>query len=604
MSLSAVYQRFLASPQASYLADNASLYYVPTLTSIHDVSKILRHLTGTHLKKRDEKVIDVVEGPTNVALEVETTIEFLTSGGAYLPGLDDNFLADRVVTLPITHFVNFDATQKIQQIRLSWDQGSLLKNLEVIGARGRNWPIQDGIDQARLIKSGVALAAKATAPASAPPPALRSQVSSKGGASNGNSKNVTRDPHASLALFGPRDSNDESSQPAAVATRASAKPPPRDYHDLFVGNDSDASPASTIKGPKSPKKASYDEAVAPKGGAGKNYLPSRLFDEEEGAPEAAQTPLTIGAGKHYHASRLFEEDEAPQASPTGHAAEHFYKANPKKYHHFDFADGSEEQDKPKPSPARPKSKHDSQWDFEDFVTPSKPVTKVRGQDVRHFGWSDDEVNADSPIKQKRVDKPRRDAETHFEFQDDGTPEGEKRPTGVPRGTSHNNGLGLYENNLYNEDGTVPASPPKRQQPLPLGNVTNINNHRKVFDSQFSILDDSPASKDAAAEKPVTHNRQQAVKMMDSNWSAYDESPETQDKKENVAGGDSRPRKTGTGIMTAGDGMGGRKGTGRQWGFGDDSDGEGADGVNGATYRKGVPGKKQHQGPANNPLWDT
>jgi hypothetical protein len=32
---------------------------------------------------------------------VDTAFEFISSGGPYLPGLDDNFLADRTVYLPI-----------------------------------------------------------------------------------------------------------------------------------------------------------------------------------------------------------------------------------------------------------------------------------------------------------------------------------------------------------------------------------------------------------------------------------------------------------------------------------------------------------------------
>ncbi|KAI9824228.1 MAG: hypothetical protein M1832_002035 [Thelocarpon impressellum] len=566
MSLVSDYQRFLASPTAAALADGAVLHYITTLTTIHDAAKIVKQLTAQHLKKREEKVISAVEGQNCLALEVATTIEFISSGGAYLPGLDDNFLADHVAALPIIHIVQFDADGKIQQIRLSWDQGSLLKNLDVIGARGRNWPIRDGVDQARLIASSVASAGRAVpARPKANSSAEEVIITGKRPGTSG-SNNVTGDPHASLALFGPREAMEETSLPAAVAPRASAKPPPRDYHDLFVGNDSDASPVSTSKGNSfAGGKKSQEEPIAPKGGAGKNYQPSRLFDTEEAKPQAV----------------------------PNHSAAHLYKANPKKYHHFDFADGSEEQDRPKPSPVKAKTKHESQWDFEDFATPQPTKNKVRGQDVRHFGWSDDEVNQDSPIKAKRPDKPRRDAETHFEFQDDGTPDGDKRPAGHPRGTSHNDGLGLYKNNVYDEDGN--PSPPKQAQPL--GNVTNTK-HRKYFDSQFTMTDDSPASKDKPAEKQAPVNHQAAVKMMDSNWDAYDESPE-QSKKENEA---KASKARNTGIMTAGDGMGGRKGSGRQWGFGDDSDGEESGGVNGAAYQKGVPGKKQ-QAPAGNKLWD-
>ena len=39
--------------------------------------------------------------------------------------------------------VHFDKSGKITQIRQYWDQGSLLKQIDVIGARSRNWPIRD-----------------------------------------------------------------------------------------------------------------------------------------------------------------------------------------------------------------------------------------------------------------------------------------------------------------------------------------------------------------------------------------------------------------------------------------------------------------------------
>lgn len=69
------------------------------------------------------------------------------------------------------------------------------------------------------------------------------------------------------------------------------------------------------------------------------------------------------------------------------------KTNAKKYNHFEFGSSDDEQATPKVrEAARPtNSKHMSQWDFEDFVTPEKIAPKVLGQAVRHFGWSDDEV---------------------------------------------------------------------------------------------------------------------------------------------------------------------------------------------------------------------
>jgi hypothetical protein len=106
MALQAAFKQFLASPNASLLAENASIHYITTLVTYHGPAEIIKHLNSQsrQLQKKKEEFLDIVEGQSALATEVETTIEFLTSGGAYLPGLDDNFLADRTVTFPIVRF--------------------------------------------------------------------------------------------------------------------------------------------------------------------------------------------------------------------------------------------------------------------------------------------------------------------------------------------------------------------------------------------------------------------------------------------------------------------------------------------------------------------
>jgi hypothetical protein len=155
------------------------------------------------------------------------------------------------------------------------------------------------------------------------------------------------DPHATLNLFQPREielENTSYAQP--IAPRAqSAKPPPREYSELFVGEDA-----------KSPTPS--PQKIPAKSGSSKNFMPNRLFDEEE---EPAATPLSV-------------------------------RTNSKKYNHFDFGDGEDAPTPKAEQAARPtKTKHQSQWDFEDFVTPAKTKPKVLPAAVRHFGWSDDEV---------------------------------------------------------------------------------------------------------------------------------------------------------------------------------------------------------------------
>ncbi|MBE7180806.1 MAG: hypothetical protein INR71_06285 [Terriglobus roseus] len=106
MTLLSVLQAFLRDPNTAVLADKASISYIPTLTTINEPTAIIKHLQaqGRQLKKNSESVLDAVEGSNALYLDTETTLEFVTSGGAYLPGLDDNFLADRIVTLPLVSF--------------------------------------------------------------------------------------------------------------------------------------------------------------------------------------------------------------------------------------------------------------------------------------------------------------------------------------------------------------------------------------------------------------------------------------------------------------------------------------------------------------------
>lgn len=49
------------------------------------------------------------------------------------------------------HIVKFDSDSKITNIQQSWDQGALLKQLDVIGKTGRNWPIRDSKEQTKMI---------------------------------------------------------------------------------------------------------------------------------------------------------------------------------------------------------------------------------------------------------------------------------------------------------------------------------------------------------------------------------------------------------------------------------------------------------------------
>lgn len=101
--MAATYKQFLASPGSGALAENASLHYVPTTTSFSGPAEIIKHLNSLQkqVKKKKEDVINIIEGQGAAVFETDTGLEFITSGGTYLPGLDDNFLTDRVAYLPI-----------------------------------------------------------------------------------------------------------------------------------------------------------------------------------------------------------------------------------------------------------------------------------------------------------------------------------------------------------------------------------------------------------------------------------------------------------------------------------------------------------------------
>ena len=445
------------------------------------------------------------------------------------------------------HIVHFDSSQKIQQVRLYWDQGSLLKLVDIIGSRAKNWPIRDGKEQGRLIASSAANITQSNGARFVTengfPNTDKAAVTTK---PRSQSKNVTRDPHASLALFAPREEEADSPEPAVVAPRASAKPPPRDYHDLFVGNESDASPVSREKIASPQKENMTPGPVAPKGGAGKNYQPSRLFETDRSQPGTPGTP-TESAGK-------------------------FIKPDPRKYNHFEFGDGNEKQ---KLMAARPKSKHQSNWDFADFMTPDKVRTRIRGQDIRHFGWSDDEPVMDSPAKHPAVAKSRPDANKNFEFHDDGTSESERRP-GLAHGQGNPEGARMYQNSGF-EESDLPPSPEKKSLPL-----ASLKDRRKNFDPHFSMTDDSPSQTANNTKQPIPEARAKVVQQMGAQWEASDQSPGPQQSgkiddiinpasgdKENILNGGGNKH---VGIKSGGDGMGGKKGAGRSWGFGDDSPG--------------------------------
>ncbi|KAL1868683.1 hypothetical protein Daus18300_005817 [Diaporthe australafricana] len=509
MALQAVYKQFLAAPNSSALAQNASLHYITTLTSFYGPTDIIKHFNSTRnsIKKNKEELLNVVEGHNALAVQAELTLEFQDSGGPYLPGLDDQFLSDRIVYLPVFHMVKFDSDGKITTIQQSWDQGSLLKQLDVIGKTGRNWPIRDGQEQIKLIAKTAGKPAEPTA----------SDAASR---ARTNSSGTLRDAR-------PKD----DPVPAVVSPYAGTRPRQRTFEEI-LGDEH-----SHFESPD--RERSPSKAIAPKIGAGKNFQPSRLFDKPEDArPE-------------------------PDSPEDGKSPERYMRPHPKKYDHFDFADGSDPADAPKAGVAMHsvKGKHRSQWDFEDFVTPQKPKPgkTLRNQEVRHWGTGTDKDDIEeSP--DKAAGRPRRDAEKHFEMEDDGNPPTQPRVPTRPRGTMHNSGMGLYNNHMTTDDGSEPVQSP---EPRALGNITNLKNRSTTFAPHFDMNDQSPTQ-----EAPHKENNKPSGIV-----------------KEN--GPEHR-------IRLGGDGMGNPKG-GRGWSLGDDSDEE--------KQPAAVPGRKGAAQKAANSFWD-
>ncbi|KAI0478723.1 hypothetical protein GGR56DRAFT_631506 [Xylariaceae sp. FL0804] len=628
MALAAAYKQYLAAPNPALLADDAALHYITTTTSFRGSADVVKHLNTARnqYKKKSESFLSVVEGHNAIAAEVETAIEFTHNGGPYLPALDDNFVVDRTVTLAIAHFVTFDGNGKIVQIRQSWDQGSLLKQLDIIGKTGRNWPIRDSQDQIKLIES--CIKASSSAVAAAPvAPAAQQDLPVRARAT---SPNATRDPHASLSLFGPRD-EDEQNIAAVISPRGGTRPRQRDFSEILGDEPADShnspsashvrseSPSKTIA-PKrgvQPRQRDFSEILGDEGmddlGAGEGNRQSvisprggvrhqqrnfaDIFGDEHpdapdspsaargrpGSPNKAVAPKA-GAGKNFQPSRLFGDDETDQSGSTNDRA---YRPHPKKYQHFDFADGSEPQDAPKKGESTPeKTKHSSQWSFDDFTTPAaakkQEMKATRQQKVRHWGPEDDEP-LDSPVRKPAPPKPRRDAETHFDFIDDG-PEAESHPA-RPRGAMQNSGLGLYQNNMMLDEDENGEATTGGQGPLGTITNTNLKDRGRDFGAHWDMTDE-PSNGKSPARGPVGDGRQKAVRMMDANWAAYDESPR---QKENKLAGAKNGSGTGEnrGIAIAGDGMGGNKGSNRNWFFGE---GDESQDTNTVPGRKPAPAK--------------
>jgi hypothetical protein len=422
------YAAFLASPSTSGLAADATLVYVPTTTELRDATTIIKHFQSQQkqVEKKEEKVLNTIEGSNGLALETETTLLFKTSGGAFLPGIDENLLDERIVTLPMIHIVAFDEAGKIKQMRLYWDQALLLKSVEAIGRSGKNWPIRDSRAQIEAINKSLKAAGQETSADAQPLPLRGPKDAVVEHHRKRSSVSATRDPHASLNLFAPRDPNEDTAARSykgpTHAPRASAKPASRDLVDI-VG---EGSPGSKLRSP-SPTKG---DGVILKAGAGKYHIHNRLFD-----PDA--------------------ENERPKSPERK-------KVFKEKHSHFEFGDGEDDPNHNRPT-GKGSVKNQPTWDFNDFSTPPKVEGKSRPDYERQWGAGVQEVDSEpsrvtsapadrmqddppSPVKRPVVHAPRPDAEPHFQLLDEPPVSAEK-----PKSLQRQKGMGLYQDPLHADE---------------------------------------------------------------------------------------------------------------------------------------------------------
>lgn len=518
------YTAFLQSPTTSHLAHDASINYITTTTAINEPAAILKHLQAQmkQITKKEEKVLNAVDGGNSLCLETQLTLQFVYGGGAYLPSMDTNLLDEKIVTFPVMHIVDFDAEQKIKQIRLSWDQGTLLKQVEAVGRTGRNWPIRDGKAQVDAITKSLK-SSRADQQSKQP---LASRDPNEGTEMQHRKKSsvsATRDPHASLNLFAARDPTEPAAgdyQGPRHAPRASAKPPPRQYNELFAGDSPAADSSSQVRSPSPSKK----DGVLLKSGAGKHYTGNRLFDDNEQS----------GIARSPERKKVFGQ----------------------KYQHFSFGDGEDVQQNGRPMSGGKGSKHQPTFSFEDFATPPKYSQKVRPHDELHWG-SVEEDDPPSPPKRPIVHAARKDADSHFDITD------EAQAVDKPKHHHYDNEMDLYKDStrVENQAGASKAD------------IVKANNSRRGndFGAHYQMTDSPVQNENVAPNKRATRSD------MSQHWQ-FEDAPTIENRGYKTAGDGMGGRKGGTPAWmepeqekkmykTAGDGMGSRNAGGRAWGIG-------------------------------------
>lgn len=214
MTLAQTWSRFIAGPKIDALSDDATLTYVTSCKQFKGAKAIIGQLNinAEGLKSVKDEVIASHESQGSLINEVAASfvLEFDGKSNPFLPGIDDNMYSGRKVEVPMIWIVNF-AGEKIHDVRVFWDQATVLKQIDVIGARGRGWPVFDGAEQNRFLR-------QATKPVDAfvsNPTMVRERLG-----------NATCDPHATLATQ--EVPVEERGEYGAQSYDAPMKPPSRD----------------------------------------------------------------------------------------------------------------------------------------------------------------------------------------------------------------------------------------------------------------------------------------------------------------------------------------------------------------------------------------
>ncbi|KAL7308481.1 hypothetical protein PS15m_011681 [Mucor circinelloides] len=127
-------------------SENAVIMYVPTSVGVRGSTQIRKFFLNPQFSEKansvQEVVYNTVASGNRLIEEATWTIHFHTGECKWLvPQLDERYLMNATIKIPVTTSVVFDkADNKIESVRYSWDQASVLKQLKVISDKVQ-WPV-------------------------------------------------------------------------------------------------------------------------------------------------------------------------------------------------------------------------------------------------------------------------------------------------------------------------------------------------------------------------------------------------------------------------------------------------------------------------------